>query len=162
VSRCYLDANYLYVHFRQPRRGAAPWVADWRRTIRAEVAGDATVISALVLDELFYRLILAWLGDDGDPDPLMTYRRRAAEVTRSMKSRLARLWKAVDRLELELAVTDSRVVDRARGLLTDPGLAPRDAFHAAHALESACELIASSDPDFDRVEGLRRLGPEPE
>lgn len=57
------------------------------------------------------------------------------------------------------AVTDQRVVDRARVLLTDPGLAPRDAFHAAHALEAGCELVASSDPDFDRVVGLRRLRP---
>jgi predicted nucleic acid-binding protein len=40
-----------------------------------------------------------------------------------------------------------------------PGLAPRDAFHAAHALEAGCGFIASSDADFDRVPGLRLLAP---
>lgn len=159
MSRCYLDANYLYVHLRQPRRNADPRVAEWRRKVAAEVADDATIISALVIDELMYRLILAWLEDDGHPDPLSTYRRGAAEVTRSMKPRLSRLWRALDRLAPELAVTDQRIVDRARVLLTDPGLAPRDAFHAAHALEAGCDLVASSDPDFDRVGGVRRLAP---
>jgi predicted nucleic acid-binding protein len=117
------------------------------------------VISALVIDELLYRMILAWLGDDGDSDPLSTYRRDRALVTGTMRPRLTRVWKALDRLNLELAVTDRPVVDRARQLLVRPGLAPRDAFHAAHALEAGCDIIASTDADFDRVEGLRRLAP---
>ncbi|MGH9001072.1 MAG: type II toxin-antitoxin system VapC family toxin [Acidimicrobiia bacterium] len=159
MSRGYLDANYLYVHLRQPRRAPDPRVSDWRRRLVAELGDDSAVISALVLDEVLYRMVLAWLGDDGDGDPLSTYRRDAAQVTKSMKPRLTRIWKAIDRLNLELAITDQRVVDRARQLLVRPGLAPRDAFHAAHALEAGCEIIASSDPDFDRVNGLRRLAP---
>ena len=159
MTRCYLDANYLYVHLRQPRRASDPRVTEWRQRVLDELADDAPVISALVVDELLYRMLLAWLGDDGEVDPLSTYRRQAAEITRSMKPRLGRMWKALDRLNLELAITDQRVVDRARQLLTDPGLAPRDAFHAAHALEAGCEIVVSSDPDFDRVDGLSRLGP---
>lgn len=159
MSRGYLDASYLYVHLRQPRRVPDPRVSDWRGRLLAGLGDDAAVISALVLDELLCRMILAWLGDDGDADPLSSYRRDAARVTKAMKPRLARTWKAIDRLNLELALTDQPVVDRARQLLIRPGLAPRDAFHAAHALEAGCEIIASSDPDFDRVDGLRRLGP---
>jgi len=159
VTRCYLDANYLYAHLRAPRRSPDPRVEDWRRRLVAELAGDSAVISALVIDELLYRMILAWLGDDGTPDPLTAYRRSPATITRTMKPRLTRLWKALDRLHLELAVTDQAVVDRSRQLLTRPGLAPRDAFHAAHALESGCDILASADLDFDRVDGLRRLAP---
>lgn len=159
MSRGYLDANYLYVHLRQPRRAPDPRSSEWRRRLLSELADDAAVISALVLDELLYRMILAWLGDDGDPDPLSAYRRNPGGTTRKMKPRLTRLWKAIDRLDLELAITDQPVVERARQLLIRPGLAPRDAFHAAHALEAGCEFIASADPDFDGVDGLRRLGP---
>jgi predicted nucleic acid-binding protein len=43
--------------------------------------------------------------------------------------------------------------------MAQPGLAPRDAFHAAHALEAGCDLIASSDAGFDQVAGLRRVAP---
>lgn len=159
MSRAYLDVNYLYVHLRQPRRAADQRVAAWRKRVQNEIGGDRAVISALVIDELLYRLILAWLADDGHHDPLAVYRGNQAEITRSMKSRLQRLWRALDRLDLELATTDQRVVERARNLLVNPGLAPRDAFHAAHALESSCETIVSSDRDFDRVDGLVRLGP---
>ncbi|MGH9229018.1 MAG: hypothetical protein ACRD07_09900 [Acidimicrobiales bacterium] len=48
---------------------------------------------------------------------------------------------------------------QAKGLMASPGLAPRDAFHAAHALAAACATIVSPDPAFDRVRGLERLGP---
>lgn len=159
MSRCYLDANYLYAHLRQPRRSPDDRVARWRESVISELADDVAVVSALVFDELLYRLILAWLADDGVADPLSAYRSHAAEITRSLKLRLARTWRALDRLELELATTDDPVVARARQILTDPGLAPRDAFHAAHALEAGCEFIVSSDPDFDAVPGMARIPP---
>ena len=43
--------------------------------------------------------------------------------------------------------------------MAQPGLAARDAFHAAHAFEAGCNLVSSSDPGFDQVSGLRRLAP---
>jgi predicted nucleic acid-binding protein len=121
---------------------------------------DSGVISALVLDELAYRLVLAWLRDDGDRDPLSTYRGHATKVMHTMRRRLTAAWEACDALRFELQPTDQAVVDRARVLMARPGLAPRDAFHAAHALAAGCELIVSSDRGFDRVDGLRRLGPD--
>jgi len=68
-------------------------------------------------------MILAWLGDDGDPDPLSTYRRDRAVITATMRRRLTRLWTALERLNLELAVTDQPVIDRARQFLRRPAFA---------------------------------------
>ena len=161
MSRGYLDANYLYAHLRQPRDIPDPRVTEWGQRVLDEIEGHGAVISALVIDELLYRMFLAWLGDDGHRDPLSLYRKNPSEVARSMSVRLEVLWNALDVLHLELAITDQAVVDRARALLADPGLAPRDAFHAAHALESRCEMIVSSDEAFDNVDGLVRLGPMP-
>ncbi|MFN2591973.1 MAG: type II toxin-antitoxin system VapC family toxin [Candidatus Dormibacteria bacterium] len=76
-----------------------------------------------------------------------------------MRRRLERLWVALDALPLEMMATDWPVVMNARALMAVPGLPPRDAFHAAHALESDCGSIASADRDFDRIPGLTRLGP---
>jgi predicted nucleic acid-binding protein len=160
VSRGYLDANYLYALLRQPRDQPDQRVTDWGRRVISELEGDRAVISALVIDELVYRLLLAWLGDDGQRDALSVYRNNPGEITRSMSVRLERVWTALDTLGLELAITDQQVVDRARDLLVNPGLAPRDAFHAAHALEARCQILVSSDSAFDRVEGLVRLGPK--
>jgi predicted nucleic acid-binding protein len=117
------------------------------------------VISGLVLDEIAYRLVLAWLRDDGDSDPLSTFRADPGKAMRAVRRRLTAGWRAIDSLSLELQPTERAVVERAKSLMARPGLPPRDAFHAAHALEAGCDLIASSDTDFDRVPGLRLLAP---
>jgi predicted nucleic acid-binding protein len=90
---------------------------------------------------------------------MATFRKSAAVVMRRMRGRLRRLWKAIDEMDFEIAVTDRSVTRRAIELMSDPGLSPRDAFHAAHALDSACSVIVSSDPDYDRLDSIRRLAP---
>lgn len=159
MSRCYLDTNFLYTHLRSPRDVAPGIVESWRSRVVAELAVDSGVISALVLDELAYRLILAWLRDDGDRDPLSAYRANPRRVMRTVRQRLTTTWDSVDSLALELQPTDRVVVEQSKTLMASPGLTPRDAFHAAHALVAGCTVIVSSDSAFDRVQGLRRLAP---
>jgi len=158
LSRGYLDTNFLYAHLRSRRGQRLGPVESWRARVLHELDGSG-VISGLVFDELAYHLVLAWLRDDGDGDPLSTYRTDPAAAMRTMRRRLTATWRAVDSLSLELWTTDHAVVERAKSLMAKPGLAPRDAFHAAHALEAGCETIASSDPGFDQVRGLRRIEP---
>lgn len=159
MSRCYLDTNLIYAHLRSERGRTLGPVEEWRARVLGEIGGGAGVISALVLDELAYRLVVAWLRDDGDGDPLSTYRADSRGAMRAARRRLKVAWSAVDSLGLELQPTEAAAVARAKSLMPQPGLAPRDAFHAAHALEADCDLIASSDPGFDHVPGLRRLAP---
>lgn len=159
LSRCYLDTNFLYAHLRSRRGAALGGVEGWRAAV-LDATDGGSVISPLVLDELAYRLILAWLRDDGESDPLSAYRRDPGAAMKAARRRLATAWRAVDSLGLELQPTDQAVVDVAKSLMARPGLAPRDAFHAGHALEAGCDAIATSDPGFDDVPGLRRLGPD--
>jgi predicted nucleic acid-binding protein len=159
LSRCYLDTNFLYVHLRSKANAAPTPIEDWRHTVLAEVATDGGVISALVLDELAYRLILAWLREDGITDPLTKYRTEPQSTMRAVRRRLTNTWQAVDSLSLELCSTDRAVVTQAQALMARPGFSPRDAFHAAHALAAGCRLIASADPAFQRVPGLRCVAP---
>ena len=124
-----------------------------------ELGSDSGVISGLVLDELAYRSVLAWLRDAVDKDPISTFSRSTYVVMRRMRIRLDRVWTAIDALDFELATTDRSVTQRAIRLMSDRGLAPRDAFHAAHALDTGCQFIVTSDPAFDTVPRLARLGP---
>jgi predicted nucleic acid-binding protein len=156
VTRCYIDTNFLYLHLRQRDD---PAVAAWRIRLETELAGEAGVVSALVLDELAYRSVLGWLHDTGDNNPVSTFRTSTSAVMRKMRTRLGRLWAAIDELDFELATTDRTVISQAVSFMSNPGLAPRDAFHAAHALDSGCSVMVSSDPDYDRLTALRRLGP---
>lgn len=159
MSRCYLDTNFLYSHLHQSRDKAEPHFNRWRDTVLTELDGDAGLISALVLDELAYRSVLGWLRDSGDADPLARFRNSSRDVMRVMRPRLRRLWSAVDELLLEFVPTDGTVIECAREFMAAPGLAPRDAFHAAHAVEAGCDWIVSADPDFDALPTLPRLGP---
>lgn len=147
------------MHLRSTAAAAPSAIEEWRQAIAGHVATDGGVISALVLDELAYRLILAWLREDGAADPLTKYRTEPQITMRAMGSRLTATWRAVDSLALELCPTDRAVVTRAQALMAKPGLSPRDAFHAAHALAGGCDLVASTDPEFQRVPGLRCLAP---
>lgn len=159
MTRCYLDTNFLFAYSRRSGNDPDARLDAWRRLVDEELGDDAGVISALVLDELAYRAVLTWLRDAGDEDPLATFRKSAPAVMRRMRGRLRRLWKAIDEMDFEVAVTDRSVTRRAMELMSDPGLSPRDAFHAAHALDSRCPVIVSSDPDYDRLSALRRVGP---
>lgn len=159
MNRCYLDANFLYAHLRSERGRTLGPVEAWRTLVLDEIGDGAGVISALVVDELAYRLVLAWLRDDGEGDPLSAYRADPRAAMRTARRRLTAAWAAIDSLGLECRSTDGAVAAAARSLIAQPGLAPRDASHAAHALEANRDLIASSDPGFDRVPGLRRLAP---
>lgn len=159
MSRCYLDTNFLYTHLRSKPSSAPDPIETWRRSVLAELASDGGVISALVLDELAYRLILAWLRDDGVEDPLSRYRAEPQATMRTMARRLTATWRAVESLSLELCPTDDAVVAQAQALMAKPGLSPRDAFHAAHALAATCSLVASTDTAFDQVHGLSCLAP---
>lgn len=159
MSRCYLDTNFIYAHLRAKRGATLGPIEAWRARVLNEMNDGGGVISGLVLDELAYRLVLAWLRDDGDGDPLSTYRSDARKAMQASRRRLTAAWRAVDSLSLELQPTGHAVVEGAKSLMAQPGLPPRDAFHAAHALEAGCDLIASSDAAFDQVSGLRRVAP---
>ena len=159
MTRCYVDTNFLFAYSRRAGNDPDRRLDDWRRLVDDELGNDPGVISGLVIDELAYRAVLGWLRDSGDVSPMSTFRKSAPIVMRRMRGRLRRLWKAIDELGFEVAVTDRSVTLNAMDLMSDPGLSPRDAFHAAHALDSGCKVIVSSDPDYDRLAMLRRVGP---
>ncbi len=159
MSRVYLDTNYLFGLVRQPDEAARPDYAAWRARVEAEISSDPPLVSALVVDELAHRLVLAWLRDSGETAPLTTFRRSTPTVMKRMRTRLAGLWKALDGLDLDVASSQPSSMHLAQSLMSDPGLAPRDAFHAAYAIDGGCDWIVSSDAAFDRLPRLRRLGP---
>ena len=60
---------------------------------------------------------------------------------------------------LKLLNVKRSVVFRAQRLMEKYGIKPRDAIHAATALENGVETIVTYDRDFDKVEEIKRLEP---
>ena len=52
---------------------------------------------------------------------------------------------------------DSKTIDRAQVLIEKYDLKPRDAIHAASAIQNAAKSIVTNDDDFDVVEELNRI-----
>lgn len=159
MTRCYLDTDFLFAYSRRTSTNLDARVEGWRRSVDQELGDDPGVISGLVLDELAYRSVLAWLRDAGDQNPLATYRGSTSAVMRRMRGRLDRLWNAIDQMGFDFAITDRSVTRQAIRLMSEPGLPPRDAFHAAHALDAGCSVIVSSDRDYDRLKAIHRHAP---
>ncbi len=158
--RIYLDANYLITHFRRPPPSATA-LHMWLDNVGAALRRPANqgIISALVIDECAYRFVLGWLRDDGESDPLTVFRTDPANTMMKCKERLQQFFGNLHRLRLELWPTTELEVARARRLMYE-GFAPRNAFHGAHAIEASCNVIATSDVDFDVLgPTIRRLGP---
>ncbi len=61
---------------------------------------------------------------------------------------------------LRLLEANETVLITAQSLVDGYDMRPRDAIHAACCIENGIEEIITSDPDFDRVEGLRRISLE--
>jgi len=60
---------------------------------------------------------------------------------------------------LKLLDVKRSVVFRAQRLMEKYKIKPRDAIHAATALENGIETIVSYDRDFDKLEEIKRLEP---
>lgn len=159
MTRVYLDTNYLFGLLRAHEAAGDEEFRAWRRRVEQEIGEDPALVTDLVVDELAYRLVLAWLRDADDAAPLTTYRRSTSAVLRKLRPKLSVLWKALDSLDLDWATGGPASRHIAQTLMDDPGLSPRDAFHAAYAIDSQCARIVSSDAAFDRVHRVSRLGP---
>ncbi|MEM3065049.1 MAG: type II toxin-antitoxin system VapC family toxin [Candidatus Nitrosotenuis sp.] len=58
---------------------------------------------------------------------------------------------------LKFLRVDGSTVSRAQEIITKYEIKPRDAIHAACALENGIREMISSDPDFDVIKELKRI-----
>ncbi|MEK6894026.1 MAG: type II toxin-antitoxin system VapC family toxin [Nanoarchaeota archaeon] len=55
--------------------------------------------------------------------------------------------------------TEETIIFKAQELMENYSLKPRDAIHAATAINNGIKEIISDDPDFDKVKELKRISP---
>lgn len=128
----YLDANFFILYnFDQTARGHKS------RKIQGEIIeGREAIKSSLALDEVMW----------------VTVKNRRVEVLREIVEDIY--------ATPNLTVKDvrSNIPLDALDFMERYDLKPRDAFHVAVMKTFDVEEIVSDDPDFDRVEGIKRIG----
>lgn len=127
----YLDANFfLFANFDQTSRGE-----NARRLQEKIISGLKATTCALTLDEVMWIII----------------KNKRREVLRDTIEDIY----AMQNLTIK-EVSGSTPLD-ALALMEEFNLKPRDAFHVAIMKSNGIIEIASDDPDFDRVKGVKRI-----
>lgn len=127
----YLDANFfIFSNFDQTSRGE-----NARKIEQSIAAGLKATTCALTLDEVMWVII----------------KNRRAEALRETVEDIYAL------PNLSIKEVSPMVPLDALSLMEEFDLKPRDAIHAAVMKSSGITEIASDDPDFDRVKGIKRI-----
>ena len=145
----YLDTNILYMYLRSDPVHLPTLTTFFGRVVRGVIE---TFVGIPVLDELFYRLLLARVKDATGRNPLDVLRADLAGVIAAhadvIDTALRKLITLPHLHLLGVETTDfSGMLDNIRTY----GLLPRDALHVAIIQRAGLTAVASDDTDFDRV-----------
>ena len=156
VSRgsIYVDTNILYMYLRVDPAHLSAIKVFLSRIIRGEVEA---FVSIPVLDELFYRLLLARVKETTDRNPLEVLRENQAEVIAAHSDVIdVSLRKLTLLPHINLVGVETTDFNRMLENIRTFSLLPRDALHVASVQRLGLNGIASDDIDFDRVKGVER------
>jgi len=150
----YVDTNVLYMYLRADPVHTPVIKAFLGRVVRGEIEA---YIGLPVLDELFYRLLLARVKESTGRNPIDVLRE---DLVRTIEEYSGPIEMAIRRLmalpHMNLIGVETKDLDKMLNNIRAFSLLPRDALHVAITQRLALTDVASDDKDFDRVEWLTR------
>lgn len=154
----FIDTNiFLYSITGHPRYG--PWCEELLDKVRAtDIKGK---ISVIVLNELIHKLVIGEVAQKEGirPSQAVRYVKKNPEVLEGLKA-----YEVVAEVEsdynLMIADLTKEHFSLARKLMGEQHLLSNDALHLAVMKEQGITNIATSDPDFDRIAGLKVWKPQ--
>jgi predicted nucleic acid-binding protein len=150
----YVDTNILYMYLRVDPAHLSTVKAFLSRIVRGEIEA---FVSIPVLDELFYRLLLARIKEITGRNPIEVLRENQAEPIAGHSNMIEGSHRKLTLLpHINLAGVEAADFDRMLGNIRTFSLLPRDALHMAIVQRLGLSSIASDDIDFDRVKGVER------
>jgi predicted nucleic acid-binding protein len=150
----YVDTNVWYMYLRTDPVHQQTLTTFFGRVVRGAIEA---FVGILVLDELFYRLLLARVKDATGRNPLEVLRADlpGAIVTHGDAIDTA-LRKLMALPHVHLISVETADFYRMLESIKAYGLLPRDALHVTVMQRVGLTVIASDDTDFDRVVTLTR------
>lgn len=150
----YVDTNVLYMYLRTDPTHLPTIRAFLDRVVRGEIE---VFVSVLVLDELFYRLLLARVKDATGRNPLDVLREDLADSIAAHGQAVEKAIRGLVELpHLNVVGVDAVDFDRMLDNIRAFSLLPRDALHVAAMQRLGLIAMASDDTDFDRVGQITR------
>jgi predicted nucleic acid-binding protein len=150
----YVDTNILYMYLRVDPAHLSAIKVFLSRIVRGQIEA---FVSIPVLDELFYRLLLARVKEATDRNPLDVLREKQTEAIAAHSDAIGgALRKLILLSHINLVGVDTTDFNRMLENIQIFSLLPRDALHVAIVQRLSLNGIASDDIDFDRVKGVER------
>ena len=150
----YLDTNVLYMYLRADPAHLPTLTTFFSRVVRGAIEA---FIGIPVLDELFYRLLLARVRDATGRHPLEVLRADLAGTIAMHSDAIdAALRKLVALPHVHLVGVETADFSSMLDNIKTYGLLPRDALHVTPMQRVSLMAVASDDTDFDRVTTVTR------
>ena len=150
----YIDTNILYMYLRADPLHLSTIRVFLRRVVQGAIEA---IIGLPVLDELFYRLLLAEVREASGRNPLDAMRENlAAAITAHSPAIEMAIHRLTALPHVHLVGVDTTDLDSMLRNIRAFSLLPRDALHVAIIQRLGLPAIASDDTDFDRVHGIER------
>ena len=145
----YVDTNILYMYLRVDPSYLPLIKTFLNRIVYGEIEA---FVSIPVLDELFYRLLLARIKEATGRNPIDVLRENQAETVAAHSDMISGpLRKLVLLPHINLVGVDAVDFDKMVENIQKYSLLPRDALHVAIAQRLGLSKIASDDRDFGSV-----------
>jgi predicted nucleic acid-binding protein len=152
----FIDANIFHLHLRGPKDVRIKCTEFLTRVEKGEISGYT---SALVLDELTYKILLRTIEEKHKQNPLIVIEKNPGEIAENSS-------RVKEAIELVLGIDGLTVlgvtredVQNAPYMMESFSLLPRDSVHLSVMSNHRISYIATSDRDFDRVKDIVRWTP---
>ncbi len=155
--KVYLDTNAFYFLFFEHRDYSEGVKKVFEKIHSGEYSG---VTSCMTLDELAYVTLMRLIEK--------RYKKHPADIIRQSKAVLLEFTPDIDRIfnviysfnNLEIASVDKNLIGTVPIIMEKNLLLPRDCVHLRTMRDYNCDVILSTDLDFDNISGIKRLRPE--
>ena len=150
----YVDTNIFYMYLR-----ADPvYLPAIKRFLKQVINGKVEVyVSILVLDELYYRLLLAKIKETTNRNPLTLLRQAQADMIAAHCADIENPLRQLMVLpHIHLIGGSEDDFELMLNNIKRFSLLPRDALHLATMQRLKISDVVSDDRDFDRIDGVTR------
>ena len=153
----YLDTNAFYFFFFEHEDYTKGIKKVFEKIQNGEYKG---ITSCLTLDELAYVVLMRLIEKKYKKDP--------ADVLHASKSAILEFTPEIQKIfDVILSFDNLKIVDTNKDMvgfiprtMEETLLLPRDCIHLQTMINQNCRVILSTDSDFDKIRGIKRIRPE--
>jgi len=149
-SKVFIDSNLFIYHFSKFEKFADSCLEFFQRIEAGELTGFT---SSLAVAEVLHRLMIIEASDKLDllPKKILAYLKANPEKITLITDHLKSV-DSINRMEIKVLAVNLRDIEMSNGLKMEYKLFTNDSINLSVMKNNGLILLASNDPDFERVD----------